>query len=296
MENNKTIKEIDYEYISKALNLSTGHSFRHFTLRYGDHVMEGATNRDIKFDDAIIMWICREGRCVVSVNGSAHTLSKGNLLFVFPGLFCRFTEISEDFVAETTLARINQNNNTSSLAKSFSKARQLPVIAISKEEDAVITQLLRYIDLSMENWSGQNRLEHDDTTLHLLRGELVEMYRRRRITTKEPTLTEQMVSRFEQMLTTNYLAHRDVEWYAEMLHVVPKRFSAKVKRVTGKSPSDLIAAEVIKNAKRLLLNSGLTSSEIAERLNFATPSFFCRYFKRYVGLSPQEWRTQNAIT
>jgi AraC-like DNA-binding protein len=296
VESNKSIKEINYDYISEALNLPTEQSFRHFTLKYGDHVMEGATDRKIKFEDAIIMWICREGSCVVSVGNTSYTLSKGHLLFVFPDIFCHFTDISEDFVAETTLARINQNNNSLSLEKSFSKARQLPVIAITKEEDAVITQLLRYIDLSMENWSGDNRLEQDNTTLHLLRGELVEMYRRRRITTKEPTHTEQMVRRFEQLLTINYLIHRDVEWYAETLNLVPKRFSAKVKRVTGKSPSDLIAAEVVKNAKRLLLNSGLTSSEISERLNFATPSFFCRYFKRYVGLSPQEWRTQNAIT
>ena len=296
MENNKTIKEVDYEYISKALNLPTELGFRHFELKYGDHVMDGATDRAIKFDDAIIMWICRSGSCIVSVDGKAHSLTEGHLLFVFPGVFCHFTEISADFVADTMLARINKNSNSSMLEKSFSRTRQLPVIAITKEEDAVLTQLMHYTDLSMANWSSENRLEHDNTILHLLRGELVEMYRRRRITTKEPTPTEKLVARFVQLLTSNYLTHRDVEWYAEALGIVPKRFSAKVKRITGKSPSDLIAAEVVKNAKRLLLNSALTSSEIAERLNFATPSFFCRYFKRYVGLTPQEWRTQNAIT
>ncbi|MBO7300098.1 MAG: AraC family transcriptional regulator [Tidjanibacter sp.] len=295
MEQAKTIKEVDYEYISKALNLSTEQGFRHFLLKYGDHITEGATNRSIKLENAIIMWLCRAGNCVVNIDGSTYTLSEGQLLFVFAGVYCRFTSISSDFVADVVLARINKMGGSNTLEKSFSKARQLPVLTITKEEDAVISQWIKFVTTSQDNWMGANRLEHDNAILSVLRGELMEMYMRRRYTTREPSAAEKLVVKFENMLATNYLTHRDVEWYANEFHLSPKRFSAKVKRVSGKSPSDLITEEVVKNAKRLLVNSSLSSSEIAERLNFATPSFFCRYFKRYTGMPPQEWRTQNSI-
>ena len=296
MEQNKTIKEVDFDYIAGALNLSTEQSFRHFVLKHGDHIMEGASDRSIKLDNAIIMWLCREGNCVVNIDGTTYTLSAGQLLFVFAGVYCRFTSVSTDFVADTVLARINKSSGSHTLEKSFSKARQLPVLTITKEEDEVLTQWINYVTCSQANWVGSNRLEHDNAILVVLRGELMEMYMRRRYTTKEPTAAERLVVRFENLLTTNYLTHRDVEWYANELNLTPKRFSAKVKRVSGKSPSDLITEEVVKNAKRLLVNSALSSSEIAERLNFATPSFFCRYFKRYTGLTPQEWRSQNSIS
>ncbi len=296
MEQNKTIKEVDFNYIASALNLSTEESFRHFLLKHGDHIMEGATDRSIKLENAIIMWLCREGNCMVNIDGSTYTLSKGQLLFVFAGVYCRFTSISTDFAADTVLARINKSSGSHTLEKSFSKARQLPVLTITPEEDKVLSEWINFVITSQNNWVGYNRLEHDNAILMVLRGELMEMYMRRRYTTKEPSAAERLVVKFENMLTTNYLTHRDVEWYANELGISPKRFSAKVKRVSGKSPSDLITEEVIKNAKRLLVNSALSSSEIAERLNFATPSFFCRYFKRYAGVTPQEWRSQNSLS
>jgi DNA topoisomerase IA len=54
-----------------------------------------------------------------------------------------------------------------------------------------------------------------------------------------------------------------------------------------------IQLQVIKNAKKLLSSTELSSAEIAEKLNFSTPSFFCRYFKRYTGTTPQEWRVRS---
>ncbi len=295
MERSKPIKEIDYEYISKILNLPTEQGFRHFYVKSGSPLIENASDRSIRLDDAIIMWICRAGSCMVGIDGTTHTLSAGQMLIVFAGVYCRFSAISTNFEADTILARINKNNGSNSLEKSFSKGRQLPILNLSKQEDVVLTQWIHYTKASMENGPHFNRVEHDNAILAVLRGELMGMYMRRSISSKEPTQSEQIVSKFERSLASHYILHRDVEWYAKELGLSPKRFSSRVKRITGKSPSDLIADEVIKNTKRLLLNSSLSSSEIAERLNFATPSFFCRYFKRYAGMTPQEWRSKNTL-
>jgi AraC family transcriptional activator of pobA len=49
---------------------------------------------------------------------------------------------------------------------------------------------------------------------------------------------------------------------------------------------------VITEAKQLLENSDLTIKEIATKLNFPTQSFFGKYFKQYVGVSPKEYRNK----
>jgi len=47
---------------------------------------------------------------------------------------------------------------------------------------------------------------------------------------------------------------------------------------------------VIRNAQALLENSQLTVQQVADYLNFPTPSFFGQYFKKHVGMTPKEYR------
>ena len=46
----------------------------------------------------------------------------------------------------------------------------------------------------------------------------------------------------------------------------------------------------ITEAKQMLEGSDLSIKEIANQLNFPTQSFFGKYFKQYVGISPKEYR------
>lgn len=54
--------------------------------------------------------------------------------------------------------------------------------------------------------------------------------------------------------------------------------------------TDIIASAVILDAKAKLHNSDLTVQEISNSLNFPNASFFGRYFKRYTGYSPIQYR------
>lgn len=47
---------------------------------------------------------------------------------------------------------------------------------------------------------------------------------------------------------------------------------------------------MVMEAKVLLKSSTLTVQQIAHELNFPSQSFFGKYFKRLVGLSPKEYR------
>lgn len=44
------------------------------------------------------------------------------------------------------------------------------------------------------------------------------------------------------------------------------------------------------NAKSLLKTTALSVSEISDRLNFPAPSDFGKYFKKFTGYSPREFR------
>ena len=89
---------------------------------------------------------------------------------------------------------------------------------------------------------------------------------------------------------------RDVSFYARMQHITPRYFSAIIKEKTGDSALQWIVRMVITEAKQLLEESDLSIKEIADQLNFPTQSFFGKYFKQYVGVSPKEYRNNAATT
>lgn len=70
----------------------------------------------------------------------------------------------------------------------------------------------------------------------------------------------------------------------------------KLKKLTGKSASDLITEKRLLRAKELLENDVATASEIAYRVGFNSPSYFNKVFKKHFKISPGEVRKHSKIT
>ena len=103
--------------------------------------------------------------------------------------------------------------------------------------------------------------------------------------------TAYIVKQLMEMLSTGVsCTERDVSYYAERLHVSSKYLSATVKRVTGHSVSSYIDRHAIPILKNYLEDERLSLTQIAERMNFTTLSYFSRYCKKHLGMSPSEYR------
>ncbi|MBR0077497.1 MAG: AraC family transcriptional regulator, partial [Bacteroidales bacterium] len=83
---------------------------------------------------------------------------------------------------------------------------------------------------------------------------------------------------------------REVSYYAERLHVSPKYLSATVKRVTGHSVSSFIDRHTVPILKKYLNDERLSLTQIADRMNFTSLSYFSRYCTKHIGQSPSEYR------
>lgn len=103
--------------------------------------------------------------------------------------------------------------------------------------------------------------------------------------------TAYIVKQLMEMLSTGVsCTERDVSYYAKRLHVSSKYLSATVKRVTGHSVSSYIDRHTIPILKDYLEDERLSITQIAERMNFTTLSYFSRYCKKHLGMSPSEYR------
>ena len=102
--------------------------------------------------------------------------------------------------------------------------------------------------------------------------------------------SSETVRRFLELVRKNYTEHRDVEYFASQMNMTAKYLSAVVKKTSGKTPLEWIENYVILDAKAQLSSTMNTVQQIAWNLNFPSQSFFGRYFKRIIGMSPSAYR------
>lgn len=89
----------------------------------------------------------------------------------------------------------------------------------------------------------------------------------------------------------NSRTERTVSWYAAQLNVSDKYLSSTVKRLTGHSVMSFIDRHTIPILKEYLDNPRYSLTQIADRMNFASLSYFSRYCKKHFGMTPTEYRS-----
>lgn len=101
----------------------------------------------------------------------------------------------------------------------------------------------------------------------------------------------ELFNRFMMLLERDYKISRDVNYYAEKMNISSKYLTNIVSLVTGHTPKTIIDQYVILQLKMHLKRTTQSIKEMAWEFHFADVSFFCRYFKKHTGLTPQQIRS-----
>ena len=84
-----------------------------------------------------------------------------------------------------------------------------------------------------------------------------------------------------------------LETLAGKASLSPFYFSRLFKKETGFTPHDYILTTKINHAKFLLLTSSMSIKDICFQLGFSSESAFCTAFKKKIGETPSEFRTNH---
>ncbi|MGI4735921.1 MAG: helix-turn-helix transcriptional regulator [Janthinobacterium lividum] len=83
----------------------------------------------------------------------------------------------------------------------------------------------------------------------------------------------------------------EIRDFASQLCIHPTHLSNTLRLTTGGPPCDIYERRLVAVAKELLLDARLSIGEVAARLTY-DPSNFTKFFKRFVGLTPKQFREQ----
>lgn len=254
------------------------------------------------------IFYCQRGSVEVSLEGCHYHINPGDVYIYMASTLVHLLHKSEDaegIMVEVDFYYILPIVNKVINVESQLFMRKNPCVSLSGEQCAHFEYLLNNLwdRINAEDCQKEN-VQYQHLKLELIKSmgqticyEILNMY-----FTNQPLQPLQqgkkdvVFQNFMLSLFRFYRKERDVSFYARMQHITPRYFSAIIKEKTGDSALQWIVRMVITEAKQLLEESDLSIKEIADQLNFPTQSFFGKYFKQYVGVSPKEYRNNAATT
>ena len=180
-----------------------------------------------------------------------------------------------------------------SFSRSMTSIRQqsLPLVAwrMRVEHMTMLKQVYHMMrTIMLDNAFAPNREESVVSCLNLM-GSIIGQAENRNPDAK-PSRQDEIVARFLQCVHKNYREHREVGFYATQLGLSLKYMSHVIYEKTGRHPSKWIKDYVILEAKTMLRSGNYSIQQIADELHFPNQSFFGKYFKEAVGVSPKKWK------
>lgn len=96
-------------------------------------------------------------------------------------------------------------------------------------------------------------------------------------------------------MNKDYRLNKTVKYYADQLHVTPRRLTEMTEKVSGKTPKQLITEKVVQESLRLLRHSKFTITQIAYEMEFNDEANFSNFIKKNLGQTPRELRAKTGV-
>lgn len=253
--------------------------------------------------DCVFLFFCSTGTMSFEMNGKLYTLGENDFLIVLPnsiisnatvtpGVTSKLVGISTAFLQHM----ISMEKKMWNLIAYYYKN---PVIHATEEDYSIFVY---YRELLVARINGEKHRYFKQVMHYLLSALFCELVAElSKFVPKEEreardmskfTRGELIFHQFIDRVMADNGMHRSVAYYADLLCYSPKYLSKVVKDFSGRTPLDIINDHAIEHIKRELRFSNKSVKEIAEQFNFSNHSFFGKYVKAALGVSPQQYRNQ----
>lgn len=240
--------------------------------------------------------VCLEGCGKFSLSGQNYTVQKNDFVIWLPPNDVSDLMFSPDFKAEILLITEELiNRNTPDLAWSISAslyAREnflLPLIEAETERCIFNFKLLYQF---YENRNHRFYTEVLDLQMQIFRLEMWDIFSAGIERRKNTVHGDSIFERFMHFLQVHSLTEREVKFYSDRLFITPKYLSEVCKKNSNKNASQWIQEFSRQRLTALLRNKNLSFSDISDAMNFSSQSFFSKYVKKVLGVSPSSFRSR----
>ncbi len=236
----------------------------------------------------------RAGTLRLRINLRELEFKAGDFLVVSPGTVFEFLYISSDL----DLAMLAFSN---SLMESWQKEELLQVylqgrlflhLSLTEQESRRMEQIFALLwevvhDRPFPKDSVQSLISLVFHQTDSFKGRGLEADKQKR------TRQEEVFNRFLELVNKYAIHERNCTFYADRLCLTSRYLSTLVRQASGRTVMDWVNEAVMQEAKLMLCHTDKLVYQIADELNFPNASFFCKYFRRMTGMTPNDYRQEN---
>jgi len=243
----------------------------------------------------LMIFICHAGSSRALYDMQEICFRKNEVAIILPNHIIHPIESSPDYTITVIMHSLafEQEMTNRRMTHDRNKFHDIPSCLLTDEEMA---QYMKAVDmLALISNTPVSRYPHRHDMLMAQTDIMVEMLDacRREIDEEERAVNRNrsVFNTFCELLAIHYREQHEVAFYAEKAHLTTRHFSVIIKEVVGFSASDYIEQYLTTQAKNLLLTRpDLSVQQISYYLGFAESPSFCRFFKRHVGITPNDYR------
>ena len=242
--------------------------------------------------------IITQGQATIRYNGKELTLHRNDFYTYTVGYPITIIDISDDYHVCTLFIEDGQTLEAPVL-RNMLRAAYFPFVELQDPYLALSDTDAEFLLDQMHNMMAHQ------TDTHLFRTDvmrqlyaafmldLMNIMERTVIHHRTSERAEELFIEFIRLLPQHFVDHHDIPFYADRLCVTPIYLSRIVRQVSGRTVMDYINQMLLAEASWMLRSSSLTTTQIADLLNFSSQSSFCRFFTRLKGVSPKNYRTRH---
>lgn len=264
-----------------------------------------STNRNVLlYPDMCGMFYCQRGEAVVSMNGCTLHIRPGDVYIYLPSSYVYIVSTTPDLdgvTYKTSVEYAMEMLENIPFTSGVLTLRENPRVSLTPTQRSLLEDLLEAIDRRTRLFGTLKASDESRLILQRSLSKLGEVilheiffYFFANQPEAQPVMDTKgiILQNFLASLTQKYKREREVAFYAGEQRLSPRYFASIIREKTGKPPKEWIVQIVINSIKQTLLYSGKSIKEISVEYCFPTQSFFGKYFKQYVGVSPKEFREE----
>jgi AraC-like DNA-binding protein len=250
--------------------------------------------------DAVVFMVCLKGAARISINLKEWEVSRDMYLISLPENTIGLQQISDDFEGYTFILSMDYMRSISLDLKEilpyYGYVRIQPCFQVAPANVKLILQYFNLLSVVLNEDDSIRKKDIVKGLINSLVNKLaddLDEFGVRSITVKTKS-KEYYFMNFTELLLLHFREEHSVGFYGRKLGLTPKYLSALMKEVSGMTAADWINNYMILEARTLLSFTDMNIMQIADHLNFPNPSFFSKYFKQHVGITPKQYRNASA--
>lgn len=252
------------------------------------------------YSDGYVAVLCLGGKGSVKVDGIDYEVGVNDMLLGQPNLFIENVMVSCDFKFYGILMSKKYFQTVLYLPGKLWKVgidvMKTPLFHLNEQE---AHSFILSFDILKHKLDNTHLPHHAQSTKLILQSMVYEMYDvlspKLQISAEiQPSYSSGSVifNRFLSLVTAESPYRHNVIYYADKLCITPKYLSSICKSQVKKTASEIIDEMVVNHIKQMLKSSEKSIKEIAGETGFDNLSFFGKYVRRKLGMSPRDYRVK----